>query len=55
MREKDKKKSRDKSDGESDREHDGSEDVCGEGFVDVLCECLCGDPVAEEWNGDDVS
>ena len=29
--------------------------MCGEGFIDVSCECLCGNPVAKEWDGDDVS
>ena len=54
VREEEKKKKSDKSDDDCDSERDGSEVVCGEGFVDVLCKCLRGDPVAEKWNGDDV-
>ena len=55
MKEEAKKKKSEKSDDERDPERDGSEKVCGEGFIDVLCECLCGNPVAKEWDGDDVS
>ena len=48
------KKSKESND-KSDPKCDGSESVCGQGFVDVLCVCLCGDPVTEEWDGDDAS
>ena len=38
-----------------DPDCDGSIIVCGWGFVDVLCFCMCGDPVTEKWDGDDAS
>ena len=55
VKEEAKKKKSEKSDDESDSERDGSENVCGEGFVEVLCICLCGNPIKEEWDGNDVS